>query len=309
MTADTSAGAVHTHAAHGWTSKKIAVVGSKGFIGSRLVNSLRDTGHEVVELDLPRVDIANMTPDDPIINEALAGTDVLFHLAVMNLEHCKRDYRGAIMTNILGAASVMELARRVGVKRVIYSSASSVYGDPIITPVVEHTLFRPLTLYGATKLSAEYVMGTYADNFGLTLGVFRFTNVYGPGQVNGLIPNVVRALLGGMRISVTGSGEQMRDFVYVDDVVNVLMRSIEHPLYSFVTNLGSGQQTSVNEVIKWLSEYTGKEAQVEHIPLTKDRLAFAADLRLFKEIYGDCKFTPVSEGLQKTVEWWKSRGC
>lgn len=290
-------------------TKKIAVVGSKGFIGSRLVNALRDAGHEVVELDLPRVDIANMAPDDPIMNEVLAGTDTLFHLAVMNLEHCRRDYRGCILSNVLGTANVMELAHRVGIRRVIYSSASSVYGDPVITPVPEHYPPMPLTLYGATKLAAEKVINAYTNNFDLTCGVFRFTNVYGPGQVNGLIPNVVRALLGGMKISVTGSGEQTRDFVYVDDVVQVLMRSIDHPLYSFVANLGSGQQTSVNEVIKWLSGYTGKEARVEHLPLTKDRLAFAADLRLFKEIYGDCKFTSVSDGLQKTVEWWKSRGC
>lgn len=288
-------------------SKKIAVVGSKGFIGARLVNALRDVGHEVVELDLPRVDIANMMPDDPII-EMLAGTDALFHLAVMNLEHCKRDYRGCILTNVLGTANVMGLAHRVGIRRVIYSSASSVYGDPVITPVPEHYPGRPLTLYGATKLAAEHVINAYSNNFDLTCGIFRFTNVYGPGQVNGLIPNTIRALLGGMKISVTGTGNQTRDFIYVDDVVDVLIKSIDHPLYSFVTNLGSGQQTSVNEIIRWLAGYIGKNAQVEHIPLTKDRLAFAADLRLFKELYGDCKFTPISDGLQKTVEWWKSRG-
>lgn len=293
-------------------NKKVAVVGSKGFIGTRLVNALRDAGHEVVELDLPRVDIVNMAPDDPIMNEVLAGTDTLFHLAVMNLEHCKRDYRGCILSNVLGTANVMELAKRVGVRRVIYSSASSVYGDPIYSPVPEHHPPMPLTLYGATKLAAEKVINSYVNDldFAFTCGIFRFTNVYGPGQVNGLIPNVVRALLGGMKISVTGSGEQTRDFVYVDDVVTVLIRSMDHPLYSFVTNLGSGQQTSVNQVIEWLSWYTGQEAQVERLPLTKDRLAFQADLTMFRQLYGDIAPTAVSDGLYKTVEWWKGlEGC
>lgn len=288
-------------------SKKVVVTGSKGFIGARLVNHLRDEQHEVVELDLPRVDIAVMNPGDPIMKEVFEGVEVVFHLAVMNLEHCKRDYKGCINSNVLGTANIMELAKRFGVKRVVYTSASSVYGNPRELPASESTAHNPATLYGATKSASEKIIQSYCNNFDLTFGVFRLTNCYGPGQVNGLIPNVVRALLGGMKISVTGTGEQTRDFVYVDDVVQVLMRSIEHPLYSFVTNLGSGQQTSVNEVIKWLSGYTGKEAQVEHLPLTRDRFAFAADLTKFRQLFGDCKFVPVSEGLYRAVEWWKER--
>uniref|UniRef100_A0A6H1ZJB8 Putative NADH dehydrogenase n=1 Tax=viral metagenome TaxID=1070528 RepID=A0A6H1ZJB8_9ZZZZ len=294
------------------TSKKVVVTGAKGFIGRRLVDALRKKGHEVVELDLPGIDISELYPDDPIYNKTLKGTDTIFHLAVMNLEHCKQDYRECIKANILGTASIMEIARKIGVRRVIYSSASSIYGDPITTPVSESHQQLPLTLYGATKLAAEKVIHSYSKNFDLTYGIFRFTNVYGVGQVNGLIPTVINNLLKDEKIQVTGTGEQTRDFIYVDDVVNALMQAMDHPEYSFICNLGSGCMFSVNEIIASLAGFTGKEAHINYVPLQIDREAFRADLKWYRELFGDRhKFTPIEDGLYKTVEWWKdhSTGC
>lgn len=292
-------------------SKKVVVTGAKGFIGRRLVDALRCAGHEVVELDLPEIDISEFSPDDPIFNDILKGTDTIFHLAVMNLEHCKRDYRGCIKANVLGTASIMEIARRIGVRRIIYSSASSIYGDPITNPVSELHKQMPITLYGATKLAAEKVIHTYcaqSKNFDLTYGVFRFTNVYGIGQVNGVIPAVINNLLKGEKIQVTGTGEQTRDFVYVDDVVNILMKAMTHPKYSFVCNLGSGHMFSVNEIVTSLAGFTCKEAHIEYIPMQIDRLTFRADLKRFRELFGDrYKFTPIEDGLYKTVEWWRNK--
>lgn len=285
-------------------------MGSKGFIGRKLVDALRSNGHEVVELDMPRIDISEFNPGDPVFNEILKGTDTIFHLAVMNLEHCKRDYKGCIATNVIGTASIMELARRVGVRRVIYSSASSIYGDPVTTPVSETHQQMPMTLYGATKLAAEKVIHTYSKNFDLTYGVLRFTNVYGEGQVNGLIPTVINSLLKGDKIQITGTGEQTRDFVYVGDVVKVLIRAMDHPKYSFICNLGSGTMFSVNDIVKLLAGFTGKKADIEYIPMQIDRGAFKADLRRFRELFGDkFRFIPIENGLYKTVEWWRNKKC
>lgn len=289
-------------------NKKVAVVGSKGFIGRRLVDALRLTGHNVVELDLPGVDISEIDPYDQMLSEYLKGTDTIFHLAVMNLEHCKKDYRECIKTNVIGTASVMEIARIIKVRRVVYSSASSIYGDPVTTPVSESHQQMPLTLYGASKLAAEKVIHTYSRNFDLTYGILRFTNVYGIGQVNGLIPTVINNLLKGNKIQVTGTGEQTRDFVYVDDVVDVLIRAMDHPRYSFICNLGSGKMYSVNEVVRSLAGFTGKKADIEYTTMQIDRGAFKADLGRFKEIFGDkLRFIPIDNGLYKTVEWWRDR--
>jgi len=288
---------------------KVAVVGSKGFIGRKLVDALHFEGHEVVELDLPRIDISDFNPHDPIFNEILKDTDTIFHLAVMNLERCKRDYRGCINTNVLGTTSIMELAKKVGVRRVIYSSASSIYGNPVATPVSESHPQMPLTLYGATKLAAEKVIHSYSNNFDLTYGIFRFTNIYGEGQVNGLIPNVITNLFKGTNISVTGTGEQTRDFVYVEDVIKLLMCAMEHPKYSFICNLGSGQMISVNRIIKLLSAITGKKVNIEYAPIQADRGAFQADLHQLMNLFRnevDMKFTSIEDGLFKTVEWWKN---
>lgn len=288
-------------------SRKVVVTGAKGFIGRRLVDLLHKQGHEVVELDLPGIDLSELYPDDQVYNKTLRGTDTIFHLAVMNLEHCKKDYRGCINTNVLGTASIMELAKKMGVRRMIYSSASSIYGDPITTPVSESHPQMPLTLYGATKLAAEKVIHTYSKNFDLTYGIFRFTNVYGKGQVNGLIPTVINHLLKDEKIQVTGTGDQTRDFIYVDDVVNVLVRAMDHPKYSFICNLGSGEMYSVNEIIKSLAGFMGKEALIEHVPLQIDRDTFKADLKRFRDLFGErSKFTPIEIGLYKTVEWWRA---
>lgn len=287
-------------------TKKAAVVGSKGFIGTRLVTALRGSGYEVVELDLPEIDISVSMFDDPLMVESLSGVDVLFHLAVMNLEHCKSDHRGCILNNVLGTANVMELARRTGIRRVIYSSASSVYGDPVKLPVSESDPAMPLTLYGATKLASEKIIHAYSNNFGLTYGIFRLTNVYGPGQVNGLIPSVIRNLLSGTEISITGNGEQTRDFVYVDDVVNILIESIDHPKYSFISNLGSGRHSSVNKAVEMCGDLMGVNPRVKHTLMQKDRNEFRADLTMFKYRFHCYEFVPFSEGLYSTIQWWKN---
>ncbi|MDD5614958.1 MAG: NAD-dependent epimerase/dehydratase family protein [Candidatus Methanoperedens sp.] len=300
-------------------TKRIAVVGSKGFIGARLVNALRGAGHEVIELDLPHIDISTFSPDDLVFGEVLSkihtfsevleGVDVLFHLAVMNLEHCKKDYRGCIATNILGTASIMEVVRKARIKRVIYTSASSVYGDPVKLPAAESDPTMPLTLYGATKLASEKVIHAYSNNFDLTYGIFRFTNVYGPGQVNGLIPTVIQNLIKGEEISITGTGEQTRDFVYVDDVVTILRRAVDHPMYSFVSNLGSGNNISVNCVVNMCARVLDIEPLIKYAPMQEDRNEFQADLTEFKRLFGEYEFRRFVDGLVDTVVWWESKGA
>jgi len=288
-------------------TKKVAVIGSSGFIGSHLCKRLKDQGHEVVECDLPDVDITV-----PSTLNILKGADIVYHLATLPLTSCRKWPRICIRTNIEGTLNVMEAMGIFGIKRLIYSSASSVYGTPIFTPVVEDDPKDPLTLYGASKLAAENIVKVKINEMNLnnsldfTAGIFRFTNVYGPGQISGVIPEFIMKSLTHGEISITGDGAQSRDFVYIDDVVNVLALALTEPIYGFTMNLGSGKQTSISEILRLISDITGCHPIVKHTIADGDRKEFIADTTLLSKHFDMGEyFTNINDGLVKTIEWWK----
>jgi len=302
------------------TPKKIAVIGSSGFIGRHLCKKLRDQGHEVVVCDLPGVDItipASLYP--------LEGVDVVYHLATMSLTSCKKYPALCIMTNIEGTLNVMEAMiegtlnvmeamKKFGIKRLIYSSASSVYGTPDKVPVEESDPKDPLTLYGASKLAAENIIKVKINemnlnnSFDFTAGIFRFTNVYGPGQLNGVIPAFITKSLAHDEISITGDGSQSRDFVYIDDVVNVMALALAEPMYGFTMNLGSGRQTSISELLRLITDITGCHPKVVHTIADGDRKEFIADTTMLSKHFDVGEyFTNIHNGLVKTIEWWKNK--
>lgn len=290
-------------------TKKIAVIGSSGFIGSHLCMKLRNQGHEVVECDLPRIDITI-----PVSLHPLNGVDVVYHLATMPLNSCKKYPALCILTNIEGTLNVMEAMEKYGIKRLIYSSASSVYGTPDKVPVEESDPKEPLTLYGASKLAAENIIKVKINemnlnnSFDFTAGIFRFTNVYGPGQLNGVIPAFITKSLAHDEISVTGDGSQSRDFVYIDDVVNVMALALEEPLYGFTMNLGSGVQVSINELLRLTTDITGCHPKVVHTIADGDRKEFIADTTLLSKHFDMGEyFTNINTGLVKTIEWWLNK--
>jgi len=291
------------------TPKKIAVIGSSGFIGAHLCKKLRDQGHEVVECDLPGVDITV-----PVSLYPLEGVDVVYHLATMPLSSCKKYPALCILTNIEGTLNVMEAMKKFGIKRLIYSSASSVYGTPDKVPVEESDPKDPLTLYGASKLAAENIIKVKINemnidnSFEFTAGIFRFTNVYGPGQLNGVIPAFITKSLANDEISITGDGSQSRDFVYIDDVVNVMVLALSEPMYGFTMNLGSGVQVSINELLRLTTDITGCHPKVVHTIADGDRKEFIADTTLLSKHFDVGEyFTNIHSGLAKTIEWWLNR--
>lgn len=286
--------------------KKIAITGAKGFVGRRLSDALRKAGHEVVELDLPEQDIRQYNT-----LSSLDGCDTVFHLATMPLPACKIYPRECIHTNIEGTLNVVEACMRYNVRRLVYTSASSIYGDPVRSPVREDDLKKPLTIYGVTKLAAENVIGALISSktFTPSCAIFRPTNIYGSGQTGGLIPTVIKKLRSGEVIEVNGTGKQTRDFVYIDDVVMILMRAMYYPLYNLTMNLGSGEETSVNRVIEMCAEMLGKTPKTHHNPYDLDRSAFRADTTVLNRIYegySGMKFTPFREGLMKTIEGYEA---
>jgi len=277
----------------------IGVIGSNGFIGQHLCNQLQIQGHEVIKADLPEVDITNINSFD-----LLSKVDIIYHLAVLPLSSCNKDYKKCIETNIMGTANLMTVAGSNKVKRIIYASASSVYGEPESLPAHESDPTIPLTMYGMSKLAGENVVRIMSNNFDLTYGIFRFTNVYGDGQRNGIIPIVINKLLNGDKIEITGNGKQTRDFVHVDDIVTFLIKAMSLPIYSFTANLGSNHNTSINDIVGLCSKYLNKAPIVKNIPMTVDREHFYADTTILKDIFGEFEFINFETGLFNTINWW-----
>jgi len=291
------------------TPKKVAVIGSSGFIGTHLCKKLRDQGHEVVECDLPKVDITI-----PVALSPLEGVDVIYHLATMPLSSCKKYPALCILTNIEGTLNVMEAMEKYGIKRLIFSSASSVYGTPDKVPVEESDPKEPLTLYGVSKLAAENIIKVKINEMNLnnsleyTAGIFRFTNVYGPKQLNGVIPAFIQKSLTQEEISITGDGSQSRDFVYIDDVVNVMALALDEPMHGFTMNLGSGEQTSISELLRLITNITGWNPKVVHTIADGDRKEFIADTTLLSKHFDVGEyFTNIHTGLAMTIEWWLNK--
>jgi nucleoside-diphosphate-sugar epimerase len=281
-------------------NRRIVVTGSSGFVGSHLVTALRRKNYEVIPFDLPIHDIRN-----PADMDVLEGADTVFHLATYQLNPCKANPNICIDTNILGTLNVIHACLKYNVRRLNFSSASSVYGNPVRMPAQEGDETKPLTVYGVTKLASEGLIYALvgSKDFAMTYTVFRFTNIYGPGQESGLIPNVINKLLDDEVIEVNGTGTQTRDFVYVDDVIDILIKSIDKPIYSITMNLGSGKQTSVNEVIKLASDYLGKTPKVHYNPYDLDRNEFSADITLLEAIHGKKGFTSFRAGLEETLKY------
>jgi len=230
---------------------RILVTGAAGFIGSHLLKALEDLGHEVVALDIKY-------GHDITKNESLLHSDydVIYHLASCWLTFARDNPRQAIDINVKGTVNVLECARRCKAK-VIYSSASSVYGKRVTGRTDESAPLQPVSVYGATKVAAETLIQTYNRLYGIPFFIFRFTNVYGPNQEGGLYQIFSERLLKNEPVVIYGSGEQTRDFIYVEDVVHFLLRALERDKKNEIVNLGSGKETSINEFVRICASILG----------------------------------------------------
>lgn len=273
---------------------KILVIGSRGFIGRHLVRALRKQKQDVTEFDL-------VLGGD--ISKGMVGNyDVIYHLAALSLIHCRGNPQKAIDVNVKGAINVLELARECDAK-VIFASASSVYGIPRNDIVNESAIIQPVSIYGATKASAELLIETYHKLYNIDYFIFRFTNVYGPNQKAGVIPNFMNKIKRDEPLIIYGFGKQTRDFVYVDDVVHFLLRAMEEDKKNMTINLGCGMATSIHEIAELCGEVAGRDIAIINRPVEQDeRWGFRAELTKCKEIFGDVPMVRLKEGLDKTWE-------
>ncbi len=313
---------------------RIVVTGCAGFVGSHLVERLLADGHEVTGVDCltdyydPGVKRANLSaalgkssfrfverdlldlrksPDGLI--EAFLEAERIYHLAAQAGVRASWGTNFSTYTdnNVLATQLVLEACLQGVPKQVIYASSSSVYGDCPVLPLTEDVACRPVSPYGVTKLAGEHLSCLYAQAHGLHTVSLRFFTVYGPRQRPDMaFHKFMRALLCDEPIEVYGSGEQTRDFTFVDDIIEMLVRAPQAPAGS-VINAGGGHRVTLLRTLEILAEITGRSPRLSMKRSERgDARDTWADLSRTQQLLGYTPRTGLTEGL--TAEWdWIQR--
>ena len=297
------------------------ITGAAGFIGSNLANYLVREGHQVRGLDdLSAGNPQSLSPDilftrgdvndRPKLWTLLQEVDCVYHLAarvaVPESVLYPREYNA---TNVGGTVSLMEAMRDVGVHRVVFVSSGAVYGDQGVQPLKESAPPNPRSPYAVSKLAAEYYVRTIGDLWGIESVSLRVFNAYGPGQHlppshPPVIPNFLRQAMRGGTLVMHGDGNQTRDYVYVDDVVTALIAAATAPgINQIVINIGSGQETSIRNLVRMVTSVTGAKTEVINNPRTSPGVSrMCADIGLAREKLGYQPRFSLEEGLRLTLE-------
>jgi len=268
--------------------KTFLVTGGSGFIGSHVVDKLLEAGSgEVVVLD-KQVQFENLkdadasgrlrvvegdVTDAAALDSLLEGVDGVFHMAVLPLGPCDESPRDCLEVNVVGSFNVFDACRRAGIEKVVFSSASSVYGDTNETMGESHPL-GARTMYGASKVAGEYFLRAFGDLHGLDYVILRYMNVYGPRQGGGLVINVLKRIQSGEAPTIMGDGSQSFDFVHVADVASANVAAMASDVSGAEFNVGGGNEVTVREIVERLIDLSGSELQPEidtnaRVPMTR----------------------------------------
>jgi nucleoside-diphosphate-sugar epimerase len=311
------------------------VTGAAGFIGHHLVQALLSQDDEVVGVDsLVNGSMDRVEPflarfprqykfykldllDAGMVTELFTQKfDCVFHLAALgSVPRSIADPICTMQNNVLSTAHALWLSHRSGVKRFVYSSSASVYGNAGLDKKDEAFYLEPTNPYGVSKLAAEKMVKVFWSVYNLPTVSLRYFNVFGPGQtVNSpyaaVIPGWLSALEQDEPMTIYGDGEQRRDFTYVSNVVeaNLLAVTTDEESFGEEFNVGCGRLTSVNELSALVGRYWGPPAVVKYAPARKgDIRTSSASMAKSGVVLGYQPRVQVEEGIQKTVEWFRRR--
>ncbi|HET9492531.1 MAG TPA: SDR family oxidoreductase [Methylomirabilota bacterium] len=310
---------------------RVLVTGGAGFIGSHLVERLLAGGHAVRVLDnfstgsranLPfaaRYGAALEVTEGDIrsgqtVASALAGVSLVFHQAAMrSVPRSVEDPLGANEHNVTGTLNVLEAARRTGVRRVVYASSSSVYGDRPDLPKREDQPPAPISPYAVSKTAGEQYAAVWHRLFGLETVGLRYFNVFGPRQdpaseYAAVIPRFILWGLRGEPLQVHGDGEQSRDFTYVDNVVDAnVMAAHADGVGGEVFNVGCGARVSLLDIAARLETLLGRRLERRHGPARPGDVRHTlADIDKAKRMLGYMPVVGFDEGFRRTLEYFRA---
>jgi UDP-glucose 4-epimerase len=300
------------------------VTGGAGFIGSHLVDRLIEENYEVTVADdlstgkrkqvnpkanFYKVDILSSRLERIFKKER--PEVVSHHAAQINVRRSIKDPIFDAQVNILGLVNVLQLSVQYGVRRVILaSSGGAVYGEQQVFPATEEHPAHPLSPYGVSKLAGEHFLYYFRQSAGLMTASLRYSNVYGPRQdpfgEAGVIAIFAQKLLRGEAPLINGTGRQTRDFIYVDDVVEASM-ALLHSGAEGVFNVGTGRETSVNELCATLKQLVGVDVREQHGPEIPGEVQRSClDATRLQKASDWAPRVPLADGLARTVDYFRS---
>lgn len=316
----------------------ILVTGGAGFIGSHIVEKLLADGASVRVLDnfssgrrenmlfkdlngdnhasLPnRLEVVDGDlRDADVIKTCLRGIELVFHLAALvSVSRSMIEPQDCYNVNVNGTVTLLEAARQAGVRKVILSSSTAVYGDTDRFPTDEETPLNPLSPYALSKQVIELYARLYSRTFGLPVISLRYFNVYGPRQrpdsdYAAAIPIFVRHLVNNETISIYGDGKQSRDFIFVKDVVRANLLAAESNVAGEAFNICTGHETTLLDLMEELSEFSSRQPKVQfEAARPGDIYRSAGNPQKAYSVLGFKAETSLAEGLQQTVEWMKNQ--
>ena len=305
---------------------RVLITGGAGFIGANLARRLSRSAavDELVVLDdlstgsqsnLAGVDLELLKGsilDRELLRRAVAGADVVVHLAAnASVTASVEDPLSTHAVNVTGTLNVLEEVRRTGSAQLIFASSSAVYGEDPTEHKHEGLRPQPISPYAVSKLAAESYVSAYVRVYGITALTFRFFNVFGPLQPSdhpyaAAVPAFVSKALTGEPLTVFGDGEQTRDFVYVGEVAAVIEQAIHARTSSAEpVNLAGGRAITVNGLITAIETALGHPVDVVRLPRRPgDILHSVADVSRLRGFFPTYDATPLTEGLDATIEWF-----
>ncbi len=307
--------------------RRVLVTGGAGFVGSALVRRLIELGARITVLDdlfTGRRDaipagaefIEGSVTDEQLVRDLVKRHTVVFHLAARNIIASTANPRDDFATNIGGTLNVLLAARDSNVERVVYTSSASVYGNPRSIPINEDDGLVTLSPYAVSKLAGEHYCVAFYESYGLPVAVVRYSNVYGPYQTPenpycGVVSKFLMAAYAGQPLCVHGDGGQTRDFTFVEDAVDATILAATHPrAEGEVFNVGTGVETSVNELAAAIGRACGREVAIDHID-RRDIDNIRRRVVNIEKIRRMLKWAPqitLERGLEQTVRWFEETG-
>ena len=312
--------------------KKVLVIGGAGFIGSFVVAELlKEQVEKVVvydnfargqkeylveQLKDPRCSLYANGGDIrevDILNDAMKDMDFVVCLAAMWLLHCKDFPRTAFDVNIAGTFNVLEACVNNNIKKLVWSSSASVYGDAVELPMTESHPFNNKNFYGASKIAGEAMATAFNDRYGLNVVGLRYMNVYGPHQdqtaaYTGVVPIMLNKIEANEAPSINGDGSQAYDFIYVEDVARCNVQALKSDVEFGMYNVGTEVQTSINELCELILELKESSLKVQYNPYSEDDARALVKNRIgsrkkAEEELGFKYKYELREGLQKLIDW------
>lgn len=311
-------------------ARKAIVTGSAGFIGSHLCEALIKNGYDVIGIDsftdyydrkikesnlslLNQNNKFNFIKEDLIklnLNEYMNDTDFIFHQAG------QPGVRGSwgeefdiyVINNIIATQRLLEAAKNFNIKKFVYASSSSIYGNADVLPMAENHLPRPFSPYGVTKLSAEQLCDLYNKNYGLPAVSLRYFTVYGPRQRPEMaISTFIKSIIKGEEINIYGDGTQIRDFTYIDDVINANILAAHSNIKGEIFNVASGKPIKLIDIIYILETIIGKKAVLNFVENQKgDVKGTYGDINKIKSVLGYSPSFDIKRGLYNQVNYMKN---